>query len=113
MPTLLDAAKVAMPKGRKLDGTSLLPTLLGRESLRKRQLVWNGKAIRDGHWKLIVNGKGSKGTALFNLSMDLGEKKNLAKSEPERVQKMLAALETWKTDVAKGATPQPSAVKTK
>lgn len=113
MPTLLDAARVARPKDRKLDGASLLPTLLGKESLRKRQLVWNGKAIRDGHWKLIVNGKGSKGTALFDLSTDLGEKKNLAKSESERVQKMLAALDAWKADVAKGATPQPSAAKTK
>ena len=109
MPTLLDAANVAVQKGRKLDGISLLPTLLGKKSLGKRQLVWNGKAIRDGHWKLIVNGKGSEGTALFDLSKGLGEKTNLAQSEPDRVKKMLAALEIWKTDVARGATPQPSA----
>ena len=109
MPTLLDAANVAVQKGRKLDGISLLPTLLGKKSLGKRQLVWNGKAIRDGHWKLIVNGKGSEGTALFDLSKDLGEKTNLAQSESDRVKKMLAALEIWKADVARGATPQPSA----
>ena len=108
MPTLLDAAGVAMSKDRKLDGTSLLPTLLGEQSLGHRQLVWNGKAIRDGHWKLIVNGKGSKGTALYDLSKDLGEKTNLAKSAPDRVRKMLTALEAWQQDVSDGATPQPA-----
>ena len=58
---------------------------------------------------VLVNGKGSEGTALFDLSKGLGEKTNLAQSEPDRVKKMLAALEIWKTDVARGATPQPSA----
>jgi arylsulfatase A len=109
MPTLLDAAGVAVPKGHKLDGVSLLPTLTGQKPLGDRQLVWNGQAIRDGQWKLVVNGKGSKGTGLYDLSKDIGEKTNLAASEQDRVSTMRAALEAWKTDVANGATQQPVA----
>jgi arylsulfatase A len=108
MPTLLDAAGVAVPKGHKLDGTSLLPTLTGTAKSKSRQLVWNGKAIRDGQWKLIVNGKGSKGTGLYDLSKDIGEKTNLARSQPDRVAEMLTALEAWQLDVATGATAQPA-----
>lgn len=109
MPTLLDAAGVSVPQGHRLDGVSLLPTLTGKQSLGDRQFVWNGQAIRDGRWKLVVNGNGSKGTGLYDLSTDIGEKTNLAGSEPDRVAAMLAALEAWNADVANGATAQPSA----
>lgn len=111
MPTLLEAAGVEIPEGHRLDGVSLLPTLEGTKSLGDRQLFWNGQAMRDGHWKLIVNGRGAQGTGLYDLSRDIGEKKNLAMSEPERVRKMRASLEAWKVDVSSGATVQPAAAK--
>lgn len=107
MPTLLEATGVTAPKERPLDGKSLLSVLLGERSLGHRQLVWNGKAIRDGQWKLIVGGKGSKGVGLYDLSDDIGEQKNVAKQHPERTEKLLAALKEWQADVADGATLQP------
>ena len=107
MPTLLEAAGVSAPKERPLDGKSLLPVLLEGKSLGQRQLVWNGKAIRDGQWKLIVDGKGAKGVGLYDLASDLGEEMNVAKRYPERTEKLVAALKAWEADVADGATPQP------
>ena len=107
MPTLLEAAGLSAPQGRPLDGKSLLPVLLEGKSLGQRQLVWNGKAIRDGQWKLIVDGKGAKGIGLYDLASDLGEQTNVAKQHPERTEKLLAALKAWEAEVADGATQQP------
>ena len=60
MPTLLAAAGVPSPDTHQLDGLNLLPRLLGGEPIVHRKLYWNGKAMRDGPWKLIVNGKGGE-----------------------------------------------------
>ena len=107
MPTLLAAAGVKVPAGHKLDGVNLLSALVDGESLDQRQLFWNGKAMRDGTWKLIVDGKGGDKLDLYNLQDDLGEKNNLAETQMERVESMLASLETWKKDVANGEVVQP------
>ena len=73
----------------------------------ERQLFWNGKAMRDGNWKLVLQQKAFEGPGLYNLEDDLAEQDNLADEYPERVREMTAAIETWKTDVAEGATEQP------
>jgi hypothetical protein len=70
--------------------------------------VWNGKAIRDGSWKLMVDGKGGDDIGLYDLSRDVGEQNNLADVEPDRVKTMLAQLEAWRTDVASGDSVQPA-----
>jgi arylsulfatase A-like enzyme len=58
--------------------------------------------VRSGSWKLIL-GPGSGGwdkegdqtqsPQLYNLADDIGEKKNLAADQPERVAKMKALYE--------------------
>lgn len=48
--------------------------------------------IRSGDFKLIVE-KGKP--QLYNLKVDLGEKKNLAASQPERVQTLLTQWKAW------------------
>jgi len=107
MPTMLELAGAAVPEGHKLDGVSLVPLLLEGKSLGTRQLFWNGKAMRDGQWKLVAGGRGAKGVGLYDLSKDIGEQHDIADQHPERVKAMLAAVEGWKTDVATGATQQP------
>ncbi|NQU25329.1 MAG: sulfatase-like hydrolase/transferase [Candidatus Nealsonbacteria bacterium] len=108
MPTMLDLAGVPLPKGLKLDGVSLAPLLLQGKSLGRRQLFWEGTAMRDGPWKLVVRARGfTDGPALFNLDDDLGEQNNLAEQQGDRVRQMRAAIEAWKQDVATGATQQP------
>jgi len=107
MPTMLELAGAKLPDGHKLDGVSLVPLLLEGKPLGHRRLFWNGKAVRDGHWKLVVGGKGHKGVGLYDLSKDIGETTDLAEQHPDRVKAMLAALAAWKADVAATATEQP------
>lgn len=106
MPTALELAGAAPSAERKLDGLSLCPLLFERRSLGPRQLFWNGDAMRDGPWKLMLQSDGPK---LFNLADDLAEQKDVAAQHPDRVKAMRAALDRWRTDVATGATPQPTA----
>ncbi len=103
MPTMLDFAGVKTPEGLVLDGVSLRPVLLEGKSLGQRKFFWKGQAHREGPWKFVAGNKGG----LFNLNDDLDESMNLAKLHPLRAKRMAAALESWKRDVATGATPQP------
>jgi arylsulfatase A-like enzyme len=72
-----------------------------------RELVWNGKAIRDGDWKLIVDGKGQSGVGLYNLKDDLSEQKNLANEHPERVADLQQRLKHWQREMEETMTKQP------
>ena len=106
MPTMLALAGKESPV--KLDGVNLSPVLFEQKSLGDRQLHWNGKAMRDGNWKLMINGKGAKGLGLYNLKDDIGEQKNLAEKFPQRVEKMKAAIEAWTKEVNEDAREQPT-----
>ena len=105
MPTMLELADAKLPKDHRLDGVSLKPVLLDGGELAARPRFWghvDGRgaksyAMRDGPWKLVVETRGA--SQLFHLGDDLKESRNLAPSQPERLKKMLAALEDWKEDV--------------
>ena len=107
MPTMLDLAGVSAPEGHKFDGISMTGALLEGKEADKRQLFWNGKAVSDGKWKLVLQQRGFEGPGLYRLDEDLGEQNNLADRYPQRVREMTAAVEAWKMDVAKGVTQQP------
>ena len=104
-PTILDAAALpALPKQHK-DGASF--TSLLKDPTAKlnatRALYWDyphwgnqgsipGAAIREGGWKLIAFDY-KKGTELYNLAEDPGEKTNLAGKNADRVKAMRANLD--------------------
>jgi len=105
-----------LPSGHQLDGVSLAALLVQGKPLAPRTLFWgynNRFAMRDGPWKLVVSppfddatkGKakakaGGPATTLYHLGDDVGEKKNLATQEKDRVNKMETALAAWRKDVA-------------
>lgn len=130
MPTILSLAGVALPDDRPLDGQSLADVLLDRISTTSRELFWQyGDAVcmRDGKWKLILNGgkapqkktdrlpninwsrpaDGREKLALFDLEVDRAECRNLAAEDPNRVKRMAARIKIWQQEVADGATQQP------
>ena len=99
------AEEMALPP---FDGVDLSPVLLRQETLAPRRLFWgadgtfwNGAAVRDGPWKLVIyRHEGTPGPPmLFDLEEDLGEQEDLAAAHPDRVERLLAALEAWRTDV--------------
>ena len=54
--------------------------------------------IRRGEWKLIENYE--TGTyELYNISDDIGERKDLSSEYPQKVQELLKVLNRWKQKV--------------
>ena len=107
LATAADLAEVKQPPAT--DGVSFLPSLLGREQKGHDYLYWESHerntlvAVRMGKWKLIRDKRKTKwGPYLFDLEKDPGESKNLAKSNPKVVKKLLAIMRKEHT---------PSAVK--
>ncbi|MGB0580695.1 MAG: sulfatase family protein [Limisphaerales bacterium] len=127
MPTLLQIAGVAARPDS--DGVSLTPVLFDEAAPKPRKLFWQygeARSMRDGNWKLVINGgkpkkkvlaypnldwdrpaDGRDKLALFDLSKSRNETHNLAKKFPQRVAAMKQTLEAWEADVLKGATAQP------
>ena len=123
LPTFCQAAYIHAPKDRALDGTNFLPALRGDTLCRKTPLFWNyyraiqdspKVAMRDGDWKLVAHWDGpskplggnvnpdsmkliktAKLTKfeLYNIRKDIGEKKDLSKAEPDRLNAMTEALQ--------------------
>jgi len=100
-PTLMEAAGVAMPTDRAIDGVSLMPLLTGGESIDRDTLFWHFphyrgglgpySIVRAGDWKLLRRWDPDK-KELYNLADDLGETTDLAESNPQKVSELEAKL---------------------
>ncbi|QDU39292.1 Arylsulfatase [Maioricimonas rarisocia] len=118
LPTICELTDLPLPKGKPLDGASLVPLLEDKPVKRTKPLFWHyygafhnrQVAIREGDWKLVAGWDqtpdmptgGSlkpgivdalkrselKHFELYNLREDLAEEHDLADSEPERLQRM-------------------------
>lgn len=114
-PTLLNVAGVNVPDGKIIDGRSVLPIIKGAR-IAPRPLFWHfpiyleggnietqdvkfrtrpGSAIRLGNWKLIQYFENND-IELYDLSNDIGEKNNLAKTNREMAKKLVGMLEKWR-----------------
>ena len=111
-PTLLEAVGAEPATGQVLDGLSLIPVLKGG-FLPERALFWHyphygnqggapGSAIRRGDFKLIEWNEDDK-VELYNVSIDPGEKEDVAAEQPALSGKLRAELHQWQKDV--GAKP--------
>jgi arylsulfatase A-like enzyme len=106
MPSFAELTGVTLPSDAAPDAVNVLPALLGQPHLKSSRDVFvmhNGGidgpfAIRQGAWKLIatgaVNSKQTQRNApqLFNLVDDLGETKDLADKNPEKVKELTELL---------------------
>ena len=121
-PTVLAATgAVAQHQIQPLDGLSLLP-VFDRETESRTKAIpfWNHAGKQPGHAALLdwpyklhtnpVAGRDKKDTKsretlpvvqLYDVSKDPREITDLAAEEPERVARMIAALEAWKASVEK------------
>jgi arylsulfatase A-like enzyme len=87
-----------------LDGVNLLPYLMGENVTKPHAtLYWriDGMwAIRHGDWKLVHGQAGENAPELFDLAADVGEQRNLATQQPERVQELQKLWNAWNDEQA-------------
>ncbi|MEO2003570.1 MAG: hypothetical protein ABGY41_05695 [Candidatus Poribacteria bacterium] len=109
VPTCLEAAGIDLPDDRVIDGASILPMVSEGAASPHEQLCWengNQLAIREGDWKLVLNGRLTGDTAddvhlsnLSNLADDPGERTNLAAANSELIERLTADVQAWYAEV--------------
>ncbi|MEL0049068.1 MAG: hypothetical protein VW867_10525 [Gammaproteobacteria bacterium] len=99
-----------------LDGKSVAKSVTEGAESPHRQLFWeyaaSQLAIRQGKWKLTVNGRddGKAGLAprdpdlpeevnLKNIKLDPSEAENLSKQHPDLTNQLLGDLRSWAADI--------------
>jgi arylsulfatase A len=115
-PTILDFCGIAHPD-RKIDGKSLLSLLKSADAPGPHKIMhwqWGNQwAVREGNWKLIVNGRDSTGRYsphrqrpgrmespfLGNLADDQPEWTNHAAQRPDIVERLTQLHDAWAADV--------------
>lgn len=103
--TILAACEVKPPEGRALDGVNLLPVLTGKADMPVRAFFWRidradrkQKAVRMGNWKYVRDGAIEM---LFDLSRDVGERKDLGYQNPEKLADLRKLLADWEAEMAR------------
>ena len=104
-PTMLDLANAPLKPEQHMDGISLKDILLGASSEVERDAIyWHYPhsrmegAIRKGDYKLIYYYEKDE-ARLYNLRDDIGELNDLAASQPELKEELLAMLKNWLKEV--------------
>jgi arylsulfatase A-like enzyme len=104
--SILAAAGARPPAGYRPDGIDILPILRGKAPLLERRLFWRWarpnreqRAVRFGQWKLLVD---ASQLLLFDLSVDPGERTDLAARRPDLVVTLKRLLADWEADVDQG-----------
>lgn len=110
LPTAIAAAGGTVDPSWKLDGVNLLPYLKGENKARPHEtLYWRfGEqwAIRHGDAKLVVGRDGSGKPELYDLASDIGEAKDLAKTNPEQEKKLQTLYDAWNAEQAPPSAPK-------
>lgn len=115
LPTCLELAGGKYPASyaghalTPLDGQSLLPVIQGGKASKDRTVYFeheNGRAMREGDWKLVAPKQRDSTWELYNLSQDRTETQNLAAKYPERVAQMARSWEEWFASVMAVASEQ-------
>jgi arylsulfatase A len=111
-PTLLEIADVKDVPNKSVDGLSLVPLLRQTGKLQRDALFWHYphyqhyqlggttpySAIHAGDFKLIEFHNDMR-IELYNLREDIGEKHDLAKEMPTKVEELRNRLHSWRKDV--------------
>ena len=96
LPTLLQASDVKPPQDIIFDGFDLLPVLQGKTPSTRNAMFWqrrNDVGARVGDWKWVDS---SRGSGLFNLKTDVGEKQDLSATHPGKLAELKQHIAHWK-----------------
>lgn len=109
--TLLDLAGVKTTT--PADGQSFAALLKGAASAQSKDqtFFWHfphynnqggrpAGAVRQGNWKFVEYYDAPDAPELYDLSTDVGERRNLASQHPDRVRQLRSALAAWRKEIA-------------
>ena len=118
-PTLLEIAGLPPTPNHPIDGKSLVPLLKQSTGFERDAIYFHypnyafhkrnrlGGVVRAGDFKLIKR-YGTGKLELYDLSVDIGEKRNLASSKPRVAKRLVNRLDRWLDEVdAKMPTRSP------
>jgi arylsulfatase A-like enzyme len=122
-PTLLEMAGLPQRPEQHMDGFSFAGLLKGAKQTDRPSLFWHyphysnqggfpGGAVRMGDYKLLERFEDGR-VHLYDLKHDVGERRDLADEQPDRVRQMRSRLHAWYEQVgakflrAKENGPQP------
>ncbi len=123
-PTMLLRAGASLEQKLPLDGKDIWPVLTSEAKSPHEAILLSSTqpglaAVRAGDWKLIhrrsPGAKKKKAPAtmpefqLYHLGEDLGETKNLAESQPQKVAEMKILLDKLLQNAVASADPEPLA----
>lgn len=101
--TALAVAGMKMPTDKQYDSVNLLPYLRGENKTAPHErLFWRigtgqQAAVREGDWKLVRYE--NQPDELFHLASDIGEAKNLAAEQPDKLKRLAVALTAWEKEM--------------
>lgn len=115
LPTLATLAGAKPPQDRIIDGRDIWPLLSGKPDAKSPHTAYyyyqmeQLQAVRSGPWKLFVameskkrnwgKPEGQTPLKLFNLVDDIHEDRNVAKQNPQIVDRLLALAEKARADL--------------
>lgn len=109
-PTIMDMVGEKVPEDQKVDGTTLVPLMMGGKTLDREAIYWHfphysnhgmqspGGAIRWGDYKLLEYYENGS-VQLFNLKNDIGEQNDISSSNPEITAELKNRLHQWRTSI--------------
>jgi arylsulfatase A-like enzyme len=108
VPTIIDYLGADW-KNFGFEGKSLRPTIEKDQEIHSYVFCAQSslRSITDSRYKLILD-MASGDLSLYDLQTDPNESQNLAKSEPERVRKMIKPLLDWQSAQEAGLTREES-----
>jgi len=114
LPTFARLAGAKVPDDRIIDGKDIWPLLSGRPGAKSPHdaYFFRGQAVRVGNWKLHLRGRDTVKKrpdqvfpALYDLSTDIGEDRNVAAENPEIVERLTRLLAEHKEEIAANKRP--------
>jgi len=118
-PTILEMTGLRKPKGKLLDGESIVPLLEGQKSLDRKAIFWHfpaylqgkaegardphfrtrpGAAVRMGDFKLIEYFEDGA-LELYNLKEDISERNNLVDMMLEKTAELHKLMLAWREKI--------------
>ncbi len=111
VPLAVSVAGGALPKDRVFDGRDPLPALQGKAASPHRALYWIWKQGRNQQWRGLREGNDKllrpaddAPWELYDLAKDIGERQDLAGSQPARVEELIQHFDRWRAEVGTDPT---------